>query len=299
MMNSNPELKKKIKELCDQALDLDPSARTAFLNDACAGDVELCAEVESLLSHEQSVAGFLAQPAWHHVVQDITTARQESLAKRRLGRYQIHEKLGQGGMGEVWRATDDQLKREVAIKILPPEFSKDSERVRRFEREAYAVSSLKHSNIITIHEIGQSGDLHFIVTELVEGETLRELLANEPIGWRRAVRIASQIAAGLSVAHTAGIIHRDIKPENVIVQTNDHVKVLDFGIAKWIKSPGEDSAPYSTGGVETRMGTTPGTLKYMSPEQARGETGPGRRSSRAPYENVPDGSSTARSPRLQ
>ena len=271
-MNSNPERKKKIKQLCDQALDLDPAVRASFLNEACAGDVELCSEVKSLLSHEQSVAVFLAQPAWRHVVQDITKARQESLAERRLGRYQIHERLGHGGMGEVWRATDEQLKREVAIKILPPEFSRDSERVRRFEREAYAVSSLKHANIITIHEIGESGDLHFIVTELVEGETLRDRLAGEPMGWRKAVRIASQIAAGLSVAHAAGIIHRDIKPENVIVQANDHVKLLDFGIAKWINSPTEDALRDSTEGVETRIGATPGTLKYMSPEQARAES---------------------------
>lgn len=261
----------KIKELCNQALDLDPAARAAFLNKACAGDAELYAEVKSLLSHEQSVAVFLAQPAWQHVVQDITTARQESLVERQLGRYQIHERLGQGGMGEVWRATDEQLKREVAIKILPPEFSRDSERVRRFEQEAYAVSALKHANIITIHEIGESGDLHFIVTELVEGQTLRERLTRETIGWRRAVRIASQIAAGLSVAHTVGIIHRDIKPENVIVQANDHVKVLDFGIAKWVKAPTDSLVRDSTYGVETRMGATPGTLKYMSPEQARGE----------------------------
>ena len=270
-MNSNFERKKRIKELIDQALDLDPTARAAFLNAACAGDVELCAEVESLLSHEQSVAVFLAQPAWRHVVQDITKVRQESLAERQLGRYQIHERLGHGGMGEVWRATDEQLKREVAIKILPSEFSRDGERVRRFQQEAYAVSALKHANIITIHEIGESGDLHFIVTELVEGKTLRDLLTGEPMGWRRAVRIVSQIAAGLSVAHTAGIIHRDIKPENVIVQSNDHVKVLDFGIAKWVKSPTESAVHDSTSGIETRIGATPGTLKYMSPEQARAE----------------------------
>jgi serine/threonine protein kinase len=271
MMNISPERKKKIKELCDQALDLEPAAREAFLNEACAGDVELCAEVMSLLSHEQSVAIFMAQPAWKQVVQDITLARQELFAERRLGRYRIHERLGQGGMGEVWRATDEQLKRAVAIKILPPEFSRDNERVRRFQQEAYAVSALKHANIITIHEIGESNDLHFIVTELVEGQTLRDQMAGKPIGWRRAVRIASQIAAGLSVAHTAGIIHRDIKPENVIVQANDHVKMLDFGIAKWVRGSNEAFGRDSTGGVETRMGVTPGTLKYMSPEQTRGE----------------------------
>ena len=270
-MNSNSERKQKIKELCDHALDLDPSARMAFLADACANDVELRHEVESLLSHEQSVAVFMAEPAWQPVVQDMAKAQVNSLAGRQLGRYQIHRQLGHGGMGEVWRATDQQLKREVAIKILPSEFSKHRERVRRFEQEAHAVSALKHANIITIHEIGESGDFHFIVTELVEGQTLRDQIARGTIGWRTAVRIASQIAAGLSSAHTAGIIHRDIKPENVIVQANGYVKILDFGIAKWVKSPTDGLIGDSPAGVETRIGDTPGTPKYMSPEQARGE----------------------------
>src|SRR5437879_7417413 len=118
---------------------------------------------------------------------------RQSLEGHQLGKYQIHDRLGQGGMGEVWRATDQRLKRDVAIKILPPEFSTDAERVRRFEQEAYAVSALKHANIITIHEIGHTGDLHFIVTELVEGQTLRDHLSRVQLGWREAVRVASQI----------------------------------------------------------------------------------------------------------
>ena len=203
--------------------------REAFLDQACPGDDELRREVESLLSHEQSVVGFLAQPAWKHVVREMVKAQKESLAGRQLGHYRVHERLGEGGMGEVWRATDQQLKRNVAIKILPSESSTNAERVQRFEQEAYAVSALKHANIITIHEIGRSDDLHFIVTELVEGQTLRDRLARGPLGWREAVRVAAQIAAGLSAAQAAGIIHRDIKPENVIVQAGGHVKVLDFG----------------------------------------------------------------------
>src|SRR3989442_5917854 len=271
-MNSDLNQKKKIKELCDEALDLDSSERKAFLDQACAEDAALRLEVESLLSHEKSVGGFMAQPAWQHVVREMANGQRQSLEGRQLGHYQIHERLGEGGMGEVWRATDQRLKRDVAIKILPPAFSTDVERVRRFEREAYAVSALKHPNIITIHEIGQADDLHFIVTELVEGLTLRDHLANSQLGWREAVRVAAQIADALNAAHTAGIIHRDIKPENVIVQVGGHVKVLDFGIAKWVGATiGEELSDATDAGIQTRMGATPGTLKYMSPEQARGE----------------------------
>jgi WD40 repeat protein/serine/threonine protein kinase len=271
-MNSDSESRNKVKALCNEVLDLDLRERTAFLTAACAGDDQLRREVESLLRHEATVDAFMVKPAWQHVVRDIASVQRESLAGRQLGRYQIHERLGQGGMGEVWRATDQQLKRDVAIKILPPEFSTDPERVRRFELEAYAVSALEHPNIITIHEVGESGGLHFIVTELIEGQTLRDRLAQGPLGWRAAVRIASQLAAGLSVAHAAGIIHRDIKPENVVVQTDGHAKVLDFGIAKWVKAPTKDLFSGSTTGIETRIGATPGTLKYMSPEQAAGES---------------------------
>ena len=271
-MNSDPERRQRIKALCDDVLDLDLNKRTAVLNEACAGDERLRREVESLLRHKESAVDFMAQPAWQHVVRDMVRVQNETLAGRRLGRYQIHERLGQGGMGEVWRATDPQLKRDVAIKILPREFSSDSKRVRRFEQEAYAVSALKHPNIVTIHEVGADRELHFIVTELIEGETLRDRLAQGPLGWRAAVRVAAQLAAGLSAAHAAGIIHRDIKPENVVVQADGHAKVLDFGIAKWVKIPTDREFSNSTAGIETRIGATPGTLKYMSPEQAAGES---------------------------
>ena len=134
-MNSDPERREKIKALCNQALDLHSHERTAFLHAACAGDDRLLREVDSLLTYEESL--FMIKPAWRHVVRDIV--QKESLAGRQLGRYQIHERLGHGGMGEVWRATDQQLKRDVAIKFLPREFSSDPERVRRFEQAAYAV----------------------------------------------------------------------------------------------------------------------------------------------------------------
>jgi hypothetical protein len=255
-MNSDPDRYKRVKALCNEALDLASSERSAFLAAACAGDDQLRRDVESLVSHEESVEAFMIKPAWQHVVKDMTEVQGEWLAGRKLGRYQIHERLGQGGMGEVWRATDPQLKREVAVKILPREFSGDSERVRRFEQEAYAVSALKHPNIVTIYEVGEHRHVHFIVTELIEGQTLRHQLAQGPLGWRAAVRLASQIAAGLSIAHAAGIIHRDIKPENVVVQTDGHAKVLDFGIAKWLKSPTNSGSNEAEAGIQTRLGTS-------------------------------------------
>ena len=266
-MNSDPERYKQVKALCNQALDLNVAERSAYLDAACAGDDRLRREVDSLLTHEQSVEAFMIKPAWQHVVRDMARMQTQSLVGRRLGRYQLFERLGQGGMGEVWRARDEQLKRDVAIKILPPEFASDRERIRRFEQEAYAVSALKHPNIVTIYEVGENSELRFIVTEVIEGQTLRDRLTQGPLGWRAAVRIASQVAAGLSVAHGAGVIHRDIKPENVVVQLDGHAKILDFGIAKWVQPSTNDGPPDPAGGIETRLGATPGTLKYMSPEQ--------------------------------
>src|SRR5262245_2418613 len=241
-MNSGPEQREKIIELCDKALDLDPGERSAFLDAVCGGDKKLREELESLLKHDETARAFLARPAWERVAGQVA-GLGESLEGRELGRYQIRARLGAGGMGEVWKAWDEQLKRDVAIKILPLEFSADPDRVRRFEQEALTVSTLNHPNIITIHEVGQIGELHFIVTEFVEGRTLRALGARASIaphagstrtrgGWREAVLIATQIAGALSAAHTAGVIHRDIKPENVMSQDGGRVKVLDFGIAK-------------------------------------------------------------------
>ncbi|MBL8209017.1 MAG: serine/threonine protein kinase, partial [Blastocatellia bacterium] len=163
---------------------------------------------------------------------------------QRINQYLIKERIGVGGMGEVWRAEDTRLKRDVAIKVLPPEFSADPKRVLRFEREAYAVSRLNHSNIVTIHDVGmvagEQGELNFIVTELIKGKTLRALLNARRLGWRESVLIAAQVASALNAAHSVNIIHRDIKPENIMVLDHDskvpgkvrHVKVLDFGIAK-------------------------------------------------------------------
>jgi eukaryotic-like serine/threonine-protein kinase len=190
----------------------------------------------------------------------------------RLGRYEIRTSLGKGGMGEVYLAFDSQLRRLVALKILPTRFTSSENRLDRFRREAYAVSALNHPNIITIHEIGLEGDTHFIVTEFVEGESLRQRFENSRIEIVDVLEITIQAAAALTAAHQAGIIHRDIKPENIMVRKDGIIKVLDFGLAKLNeeKSSSDPDAPtvpmHSTG-----AGSVMGTTQYMSPEQARGQ----------------------------
>jgi serine/threonine protein kinase len=193
-------------------------------------------------------------------------------AGKRLGRYEIRTLLGVGGMGEVYLAHDTQLLRSVALKLLPPEFTMNEERLRRFKQEALAASALNHPNILTIHEIGSEGDTDFIVTEFIDGISLRELMAKQRLSIEQVLDICSQIASALSAAHTAGIVHRDIKPENVMVRRDGYVKVLDFGLAKLTQIPESrsDSEAATVQLVQTDPGKVMGTAKYMSPEQARG-----------------------------
>jgi TolB-like protein/Flp pilus assembly protein TadD len=188
-----------------------------------------------------------------------------------LGPYEILAPIGAGGMGEIYRARDRKLDRDVAIKVLPASVANDPETLARFEREAKAVAALSHPNILAIHDFGEHAGVAYAVMELLEGETLRERLVAGPIREMQAVDYALQIARGLSAAHERGIVHRDLKPENVFVSRDGHVKILDFGLAKKVEStaPGEEtSAP--TGTSRTEPGTVMGTLGYMSPEQVRG-----------------------------
>ena len=193
-------------------------------------------------------------------------------AGTRLGPYKVLAPLGAGGMGEVYRARDTRLDREVAIKVLPAEVSTDPERLRRFAKEARAASSLSHPNIVTIHDVGSEGGFSYIAMERVEGSNLRDLLIGGPMPLKRLFQIAPQIAEGLAKAHEAGIVHRDLKPENLMVTRDGHVKILDFGLAK-LTSRGSDSGEGSA--VPTKTGTRPGmvlgTVGYMSPEQASGD----------------------------
>jgi eukaryotic-like serine/threonine-protein kinase len=194
-----------------------------------------------------------------------------------VGRYVLVERLGAGGMGEVFRARDHDLQRDVAIKFLPDRFSSDPVRLARFSREARAASSLNHPNIVTIHEVGQASGLSFIVMEFVEGRTLRQILHDRPLPVKRVLDISVQMADGLANAHGAGIIHRDLKPENVMVTPDGFVKILDFGLAKLRADEASTSAPAGSDDADTQpsphtiAGLVMGTAGYMSPEQARGE----------------------------
>jgi hypothetical protein len=187
----------------------------------------------------------------------------------RLNHYRITASLGAGGMGEVYAVEDLNLGRQLALKLLPVEYTRETDRVRRFNQEARAASALNHPNIITIHEIGQSEAGHYIVMELVTGRTLREMIG-QPCSTETLSSVANQMAQALRVAHDAGIIHRDIKPENIMVRSDGYVKILDFGLARLAPLKTEDSEAETLS--PTTAGTVLGTIRYMSPEQGRGET---------------------------
>src|ERR1700691_3021745 len=188
----------------------------------------------------------------------------------RLGHYEIGTLLGAGGMGEVYRARDPRLDRTVAIKILPAELSTDADHLRRFEREARSASALNHPNIVTIYELAQDGSAHFIAMELIEGQTLRQLLATGSLPIRKIIEIAAQVAEGLAKAHEAGIAHRDLKPDNLMITLDGFVKILDFGLAKVATSAQEAQQVRTLSSWQTQPGTIVGTVQYMSPEQAAG-----------------------------
>ncbi|HZC23726.1 MAG TPA: serine/threonine-protein kinase, partial [Candidatus Binatia bacterium] len=191
----------------------------------------------------------------------------------KLGPYEIVSPLGAGGMGEVYRARDAALGRDVAIKVLPAAFSEDDDRLRRFKREAQAAAALTHPNILTIYHVGEHEGAPYIVSELLEGESLRQRLQSGILPLRKAVEYAVQVARGLAAAHEKGIVHRDLKPENIFISKDGNVKVLDFGLAK-LTRPEErsTSSDAMTLTVRSEAGFVMGTVGYMSPEQVRGQT---------------------------
>lgn len=188
-----------------------------------------------------------------------------------LGPYKVISLIGSGGMGEVYRARDTRLLRDVALKVLPASFTNDPDRVRRFEQEARAVAALNHPNIVSVHDVGASGGVHYIVSELLEGETLRQRITSTGMPPRRAVELAIQLASGLAAAHEQNIVHRDLKPENIFITRNGRLKILDFGLAKLRRLPDAAGTLEGATMTKTEAGQVMGTVGYMSPEQVKGE----------------------------
>src|SRR6266498_834749 len=267
-----PERWEQVGKLYQAALGLPPAERETFLDDACADDAAMRREVESLLAAEDNAGSFLAAGAMKDAAKMLVEDKSLLLVGKELGHYRVLSLLGSGGMGEVYLAEDTRLRRKVALKLLPAELTANRDRLRRFEQEAQAASALNHPNIITIHEIGQVDGLNFIVTEFIEGETLRQRLATGQMNLPAALDVASQVASALTAAHAAGIVHRDLKPENIMIRPDGLIKVLDFGLAKLTEPPtaNVDSEAPTVARVNNKMGMVMGTAQYMSPEQARG-----------------------------
>jgi serine/threonine protein kinase/Tol biopolymer transport system component len=267
-----PERWRQIDQLFHSALEQERSQRAQFLAQECADDVSLRSEVELLIASHEQAHDFIETPASDLAAAILAKGQAGLVTGQAVGPYKIVSVLGIGGMGEVYLAHDTRLGRQVALKLMPPQFTINADRLRRFEQEARAVSALNHPNIVTIHEIGRDNGSQFIVTEYIEGQTLRQRMEESAISLRLALEVSIQVTSALASAHAAGIVHRDIKPENIMVRADGYVKVLDFGLAKLTEAPSAASnADASTRAkVQTESGLVMGTATYMSPEQARG-----------------------------
>jgi eukaryotic-like serine/threonine-protein kinase len=268
-----PAQLQRIKEIFHGALDCQPDKVSAFLDTACNGDEALRREVEELLASDQKAGRFIERSAVGLATKIIQNGQADSLVGETIGHYKISESIGTGGMGEVYLATDIVAGRKAALKLLPFRFTGDTERLKRFQQEAHTVVALNHPNILTVYEIGEDHSVHYIASELIEGETLRQCLTRGPMELSDDVEVAIQVASALAAAHQAGIVHRDIKPENIMLRPDGYVKVLDFGIAKLAEQELPTTMPRDEALllVETNLGAVLGTVRYMSPEQACGE----------------------------
>jgi serine/threonine protein kinase len=261
-----PERNRQIDKVFQAALARDPAERAAFLDEASAGDPSLRRDVETLLASDEQAAGFIESPALEIAPELVADDHNTSVTGKTIGPYRLDSRLGAGGMGKVYLAHDQRLSRKVALKLLDPGLTGDSEQRTRFLREARLAASLDHPNICTIHEVGEAAGRLFIAMQYVEGETLRRTIRGRPLKLDSLLSISLQVADALVEAHTRGIIHRDIKPGNIIITPRGQAKVLDFGLAKLLeRAQGEADTNV------TMTGAVMGTPASMSPEQARGE----------------------------
>jgi TolB-like protein/Tfp pilus assembly protein PilF len=261
-----------IEETFYAALGQEPDQVARFLDSACEGDELLRCKVEALLASRQRVGNFIESSAAGIATRIIENEQADLLVSQTFGHYKISRRIGSGGMGEVYLATDMIAGRKAALKLLPMRFTGHGERLKRFQQEAHAVVALNHPNILTIYEIGEDHSTHYIASELIEGETLSQRLTRGRMELSEAVDVAIQAASALAAAHEAGIVHRDIKPENIMLRPDGYAKVLDFGIAKLAEQELPTSMPKDQALllVQTNLGSVLGTVRYMSPEQARG-----------------------------
>src|SRR6478736_1407223 len=261
-----------VEEIFHAALDQEPDRVGAFLDTACEGDEVLRRKVEALVASHQRAGSFIETTVAGITTRIIENEQADLLVGQTIGHYKISKRIGTGGMGDVYLATDITAGRRAALKLLPTRFTSDAERLKRFQQEARALVGLNHPNILTVYEIGEDHSTHYIASELIEGETLRQRLMRGRIEVGETVDVAIQVANALVAAHETGIVHRDIKPENIMLRPDGYVKVLDFGIAKLA----EQQVPLTTPRdealslVETNLGSILGTVRYMSPEQACG-----------------------------
>ncbi len=259
-----------LDRIFSEARQLPAEARAEFVARSCASDDALRAEVLSLLEADEASGEFMRQPALDRLAQRVALEGWSLRSGETIGPYTIVTLLGVGGGGEVWRARDDRLRRDVAIKVLLPHFADDVERLRRFSEEARTAGALNHSNILTVYDIGEHHGVPYLVSECLEGQSLRQRLKAGPLSVRETRAIALGISQGLTAAHTRGIVHRDLKPENTFVKSDGGVKILDFGLAKLQQSLEE------AGTQHTMTGVIVGTAGYMAPEQVKGENVDGR-----------------------
>lgn len=264
-----PERWQQIDQVFQTVVELNSEERIIFLDKTCGGDEELRREVESLLSSDEQELSLIESPAFEVAAPLLVSDRPELEIGRQFGSYKILALIARGGMGEVYLARDERLERKIALKLLPAEFAADENWLRRFKQEAKVVSALNHPNIVTIHEVGEIEGRHFITTEFVEGETLRQSLKRGSFKLKDFLDAAIQVCTALSAAHRAGVVHLDVKPENIMLRRDGYVKVLDFGLSRIIEKEliTETNASASN---KTKPVLVMGTIKYMSPEQARG-----------------------------